>query len=71
MDRPAPSRAKEVRRISVNQHSADRLLPPSISRIGTAVLLVFIAVPVLYLVLLALSSNSTVALGGTGLNHLT
>ncbi len=55
----------------MNRHSADRLLPPSISRIGTAVLLVFIAVPVLYLVLLALSSNSTVALGGTGLNHLT
>jgi ABC-type glycerol-3-phosphate transport system permease component len=49
---------------------SDRLLPPWVSRLGTAVLLVFIAVPVLYLVLLALSPNSTVALGGNGLTHL-
>jgi ABC-type glycerol-3-phosphate transport system permease component len=55
----------------MKHYSADRLLPPSISRIGTAVLLIFIAVPVLYLFLLALSTNSTVALGGTGLKHLT
>jgi ABC-type glycerol-3-phosphate transport system permease component len=55
----------------MKRYSVDRLLPPSISRIGTAVLLIFIAVPVLYLFLLALSTNRTVALGGTGLKHLT
>jgi ABC-type glycerol-3-phosphate transport system permease component len=55
----------------MKRYSVDRLLPPSISRIGTAVLLIFIAVPVLYLFVLALSTNSTVALGGTGLKHLT
>jgi ABC-type glycerol-3-phosphate transport system permease component len=52
-------------------HSADRLLPPALSRIGVALLLVFIAVPVLYLVELALSPNVTVALGGTDFRHLT
>lgn len=53
------------------KHQADRLLPPLVSRAGVAVLLVFIAVPVLYLVDLALSPNATVALGGTELGHLT
>ena len=53
------------------KHSSDRLLPPLVSRSGTAVLLVFIAVPVLYLIELALSPNTTVALGGNGLSHLT
>jgi ABC-type glycerol-3-phosphate transport system permease component len=52
-------------------YSADRLLPPGLSRVGTAVLLVFIAVPVLYLIVLALSPNSMVALGGNGVKHLT
>jgi ABC-type glycerol-3-phosphate transport system permease component len=54
-----------------NRHSADRLLPPLLSRIGVAVLLVFITVPVLYLIDLALSPNATVALGGTDFRHLT
>jgi ABC-type glycerol-3-phosphate transport system permease component len=53
------------------KHAADRLLPPIVSRAGTAALLVFIAVPVLYLIELALSPNTTVALGGTGLSRLT
>ena len=53
------------------KHSPDRLLPPVVSRAGTLVLLVFIAVPVLYLIELALSPNTTVALGGNGLTHLT
>ena len=52
-------------------HAADRLLPPGLSRAGVAVLVVFIAVPVLYLIELALSPNTTVALGGNGLSHLT
>ena len=52
-------------------HHADRLLPPGLSRAGTAVLVIFIAVPVLYLIVLAMSPNTTVALGGTGLTHLT
>ncbi|HEY1699823.1 MAG TPA: carbohydrate ABC transporter permease [Trebonia sp.] len=51
--------------------SAERLLPPALSRAGTAVLVVFIAVPVLYLVALALSPNSTVALGGTDIGQFT
>ena len=55
----------------MSRHPADRLLPPLLSRVGTAVLLVFIAVPVLYLLDLALSQNTTVALGGTGVSHLT
>jgi ABC-type glycerol-3-phosphate transport system permease component len=53
------------------RYAADRLLPPAVSRFGTAALCVFIAVPVLYLLLLALSPNSTIALGGSGLKHLT
>ena len=53
------------------KHATDRLLPPIVSRAGTAALLVFIAVPVLYLIELALSPNTTVALGGTGLSRLT
>jgi multiple sugar transport system permease protein len=52
------------------KYRADRLLPPLVSRAGVAALLVFIAVPVLYLVDLALSPNDTVALGGTSLAHL-
>jgi ABC-type glycerol-3-phosphate transport system permease component len=52
-------------------YSAERLMPPAISRAGTACLLVFIAVPVLYLVALALSPNTTVALGGTDFRHFT
>jgi multiple sugar transport system permease protein len=55
----------------VKKNSADRLLPPAVSRTGTAVLLVFIVVPLLYLIELALSPNTTVALGGTGLSRLT
>jgi multiple sugar transport system permease protein len=54
----------------MRRHSADRLLPTGLSRAGVAVLLVFIAVPVLYLIVLALSPNSTIALGGTGVKHL-
>jgi multiple sugar transport system permease protein len=46
-------------------------MPPVVSRAGTACLVVFIAVPVLYLVALALSPNSTVALGGTDFRHFT
>jgi ABC-type glycerol-3-phosphate transport system permease component len=53
------------------RHAPDRLLPPGLSRAGTAALVVFIAVPLGYLLLLALSPNSTVALGGTGVKHLT
>ncbi len=53
------------------RHSADRLLPPVLSRAGVTALLVFIAVPVLYLIELALSPNTTVALGGTDVKHLT
>jgi multiple sugar transport system permease protein len=53
------------------KHRADRLLPPLVSRAAVTVLLVFIAVPILYLVDLALSPNDTVALGGTGLTRLT
>jgi multiple sugar transport system permease protein len=49
---------------------ADRLLPPIVSRAGTAVLLVFIAVPVLYIIDLALSPNTSIALGGTGIKQL-
>lgn len=52
-------------------HSADRLLPSVVSRAGVTLLLVFIAVPVLYLIELALSPNATVALGGTDFRHLT
>jgi multiple sugar transport system permease protein len=52
-------------------YSAERLLPPALSRAGTVVLLVFIAVPVLYLLALALSPNTTVALGGTDVAHFT
>jgi ABC-type glycerol-3-phosphate transport system permease component len=52
-------------------HSADRLLPPAMFRVGVVLLLVFIVVPVLYLVELALSPNATVALGGTDFRHLT
>jgi ABC-type glycerol-3-phosphate transport system permease component len=52
-------------------YAADRLLPTGLSRAGTVVLVVFIAVPVLYLIVLALSPNTTVALGGTGFRHLT
>lgn len=52
-------------------YSAQRLLPPAFSRAGTVALLVFIAVPVLYLVALALSPNATVALGGTDFRHYT
>jgi ABC-type glycerol-3-phosphate transport system permease component len=54
-----------------SKHYSDRLLPPLMSRAGVTALLVFIAVPVLYLVDLALSPNTTVALGGTGVSHLT
>jgi multiple sugar transport system permease protein len=46
-------------------------MPPVISRAGTTCLVVFIVVPVLYLVALALSPNSTVALGGTDFRHFT
>jgi multiple sugar transport system permease protein len=46
-------------------------MPPVISRAGTACLVVFIVVPVLYLVALALSPNSAVALGGTDFRHFT
>ena len=53
------------------RHSADRLLPASLSRFAAAVIVVIIAVPVLYLLVLALSPNSTIALGGSGLSHLT
>ena len=53
-----------------SKHYSDRLLPPLVSRAGVTVLLVFIVVPVLYLIDLALSPNTTVALGGTGLGHL-
>jgi multiple sugar transport system permease protein len=53
------------------KYQADRLLPPLVSRAGVTALLVFIAVPILYLVDLALSPNATVALGGTGVSHLT
>lgn len=53
------------------RHSAGRLLPPVISRLAAALIVVFVTVPLLYLVVLALSPNSTIALGGTGLNHLT
>ena len=42
-----------------------------LSRAGVTALLVFIAVPVLYLVDLALSPNATVALGGTAFRQLT
>jgi len=52
-------------------HAADRLLPPVLSRVVTAVIVVFIAVPVLYLLVLALSPNATIALGGTEFSHLT
>lgn len=52
-------------------HSAERLMPPVVSRAGVACLVVFIVVPVLYLVALALSPNSTVALGGTDFRHFT
>jgi len=52
-------------------HTADRLLPPLVSRVGTAILLVFIAVPVLYLLALALSPNAAVALGGTSVRQFT
>ena len=48
-----------------------RLLPPLVSRAGVTALLVFIAVPVLYLADLALSPNATVALGGTDVRHFT
>jgi ABC-type glycerol-3-phosphate transport system permease component len=51
-------------------YSAERLLPPIVSRTGVAVLLVFIVVPVLYLIELAMSPNTTVALGGTDFRHL-
>lgn len=53
------------------RHAPERLLPPVLSRAGTAVLVVIIAVPMLYLIELGLSQNSTVALGGNGLSHLT
>lgn len=52
-------------------HYAERLMPPVVSRTGTACLVVFIVVPVLYLLALALSPNSTVALGGTDFRHFT
>jgi ABC-type glycerol-3-phosphate transport system permease component len=52
------------------KYRADRLLPPLVSRAGVTALLVFIAVPILYLIDLALSPNDTVALGGTSLGHL-
>jgi multiple sugar transport system permease protein len=42
-----------------------------VSRLGTVVLVVFIAGPVLYLIELGLSPNTSVALGGNGLSHLT
>ncbi|HEX6524679.1 MAG TPA: carbohydrate ABC transporter permease [Streptosporangiaceae bacterium] len=51
-------------------YSAERLLPPIVSRTGVAVLLVFIVAPVLYLIELAMSPNTTVALGGTDIRHL-
>jgi ABC-type glycerol-3-phosphate transport system permease component len=57
--------------VTRKRRAPDRLLPPLVSRVGTAVLCVFIAVPVLYLIELALSPNTSVALGGTGLTHLT
>jgi ABC-type glycerol-3-phosphate transport system permease component len=53
------------------RYAPDRLLPRSVSRVVTVVLLVFIAVPVLYLIELALSPNTTVALGGSGVSHVT
>jgi multiple sugar transport system permease protein len=55
----------------MRKSATERLLPPAVSRAGVTALCVFIAVPVLYLVLLALSPNSTIALGGGGLHHLT
>jgi len=51
-------------------YSAERLLPPLVSRAGVAVLVVFIVAPVLYLIELAMSPNTTVALGGTDIRHL-
>ena len=51
-------------------YSAERLLPPIVSRTGVAVLLIFIVAPVLYLIELAMSPNTTVALGGTDVRHL-
>lgn len=59
MSAPAPAR-----------HAADRLLPPAVSRAAAAALAGFVAVPVLYMVLLALSPDTTIALGGTGLKRL-
>jgi multiple sugar transport system permease protein len=53
------------------RHAPDRLLPPVLSRVGATILLIFIAAPTLYLIELALSQNTTVALGGNGLSHLT
>lgn len=53
------------------RYAPDRLLPPGLSRAGTAALLIFIAVPVLYLAELAMSPNTTVALGGNSVSHLT
>jgi ABC-type glycerol-3-phosphate transport system permease component len=68
VDSPAPAGEEAgVRR----KYAADRLLPPVVSRAGVTVLLVFIALPVLYLIDLALSPNATVALGGTDVKHLT
>lgn len=55
----------------MKKHHSDRLLPPLMSRARGTALVVFIAVPVLYLIDLALSPNTTVALGGTGVRHLT
>jgi multiple sugar transport system permease protein len=52
------------------RYSADRLLPPAVSRFVAAALVLLVAVPLLYMVLLALSPNTTVALGGTGLKRL-
>ncbi len=51
-------------------YSAERLLPPIVSRAGVAALLVLIVAPVLYLIELAMSPNTTVALGGTDIRHL-
>jgi ABC-type glycerol-3-phosphate transport system permease component len=50
---------------------ADRLIPPWLSVVGRILLLVFIGIPVVYMIYLALSPNSAVSLGGVGLGHLT
>jgi ABC-type glycerol-3-phosphate transport system permease component len=50
---------------------ADQLLPRGVTGVVKGLLIIMVAVPVLYMALLAFSPNSTVALGGAGLGHLT